>query len=306
MKLSVIIPTYNRKDILMKCLTALFEQTCSKSDFEIIVIDDGSVDGTENVIKEIITKSPVELRYFKQENKGPASARNKGLISAKNEIALFLGDDIIAAPGLLQEHLNFHQFSTEINIALLGKVEWYPELKVTPFMKWLTSGGPQFGYYKFKTSEEVSFHHAYTANISYKKELLEKTGGFDENFKIAMFEDTDLGYRLYKNFNLKIIYNSYAVAYHNHLIGIGDYVRRQKDYGFWRCYFFEKHKELEDELFPHFVPSKISLEFKILIKIFLIEILETFFHKTSWEKMYRSLLFDAYLTGVSKFKNDKT
>lgn len=258
---SVIIPTYDRHNLLIKTMKSLDVQ--SNKDFEVIVVDDGSLNPVTEFLDKMKWSFPVSV--IRQENKGPASARNKGLRVAKSEIVLFLGDDIIATPRLLQEHLDFHQIYPEINVALLGKVEWYQELKITPFMKWLTSGGPQFGYYKFKTGEEVSFHHAYTANISYKKELLEKIGAFDESFKIAMFEDTDLGYRLCKNFNLKIIYNSYALAYHNHSIRIGDYVKRQKDYGFWRCYFFEIHEELEDELFPHFLPSKINLEFKIVI-----------------------------------------
>ena len=88
--LSVIIPTYNRKDILRESLTSLFNQTLSSEKYEIIVIDDGSIDETGDMVKELIPKSPVILKYFRQENKGPASARNLGILNAQGKIILFI------------------------------------------------------------------------------------------------------------------------------------------------------------------------------------------------------------------------
>lgn len=213
--LSVIIPTYNRKEILKKCLNALFNQTYPKSDCEIIVIDDGSTDGTETTVREIMEKSPVGLKYFKQENKGPAAARNVGIKNANGKIILFIGDDIIATPTLLEEHANWHRRYPDDNVAVLGYVTWSPEIKITPFMKWLEDGGPQFNYYKIMDKIEVDSGYFYTSNISLKRHFLIDGGLFDEDFPYAAYEDTEIGYRLDKK-GLKLLFNKYAIGYHHH------------------------------------------------------------------------------------------
>ena len=75
MRISVIIPTYNRKGILAECLSSLFKQSYSKNNFEIIVIDDGSVDETESLVRMKINEADRKLRYLKQQNRDPAATR---------------------------------------------------------------------------------------------------------------------------------------------------------------------------------------------------------------------------------------
>ncbi|MDI6642063.1 MAG: glycosyltransferase family A protein, partial [Elusimicrobiota bacterium] len=116
---TIIIPTYNRKNVLRKCLNALSNQVC-KSDFEVIIIDDGSTDGTEDFVKQLISITPYYVRYFRQKNKGPAAARNVGIKNATGEIILFMGDDIIADSNLLYEHLSWHIKFSDNNIGVLG------------------------------------------------------------------------------------------------------------------------------------------------------------------------------------------
>ena len=93
-KISVIIPTYNRKDILIKCLNALNKQTLSHTAYEVIVVDDGSNDGTEDAIKNL--QLACKFTYLRQENKGPGAAKNLGIKHATGELLLFINDDIIA------------------------------------------------------------------------------------------------------------------------------------------------------------------------------------------------------------------
>ncbi len=223
-EISVIIPTYNRKDVLIKCLKALFCQSYSKK-YEILIIDDGSSDNTEKVVEELQKNAPIELRYFKQENKGPAAARNIGIKNANGDIILFIGDDIIASSELLEQHMLFHRKYSESVFAILGYTTWHPEIKITPFMYWLEHGGPQFGYYKFKHEEEVNAF--WTCNISLKRDYMLKNGIFDEDFPYAAHEDTELGYRLQKK-GLRTIFNKNAVTYHYHPTDIKKYCYRQK------------------------------------------------------------------------------
>lgn len=227
MKLSVIIPTYNRKDILKKCLNALFNQTFSHSNYELIVIDDGSTDGTEALVKSLLNGSPCALRYFKQENKGPAAARNVGIKNASGKIVFLTGDDIIATPTLLVEHIRWHtERFQQNNMAILGYVTWAPEIKITPFMHWLENGGPQFCYYKFQNGGEVEWKYLWTPNVSFKREfLIDNNLFFDERFPYAAYEDIEFGYRLAKR-GLRIFYNSDAIAYHYHFTAIEDSEKR--------------------------------------------------------------------------------
>ena len=224
--LSVIIPTYNRKNILRKCLNALFVQEISYSECEIIVVNDGSTDETEELVKSLQENSPCVLRYFMQENKGPAAARNTGIKNAAGKIILFLGDDIIAIPGLLKEHKAWHALYSNDNISVLGGVTWSPEIKTTPFMRWLENGGPQFSFWELKHQEEANPEkYFYTANISLKKSFLLQNGVFDESFSYAAYEDTELAFRLKKK-GLVLKYNERALGYHNHYTSLEDGCRR--------------------------------------------------------------------------------
>jgi len=113
---SVIIPTYNRKEILERTLRTYSDQTYPKDKFEVIVIDDGSTDGTEHVVKSLVGGSNYKLRYFRQDNKGPAAARNLGINEAAGEIVLITGDDCIPDPKLIEEHVRYHDLNAGENV----------------------------------------------------------------------------------------------------------------------------------------------------------------------------------------------
>lgn len=241
LSLSVIIPTYNRKDILKRCLTALFNQTYPQNMYEIIVVDDGSTDGTERMIKTMINDSPCELRYFKQENKGPAAARNVGIKNANGKIVLFIGDDVVAKNSFIEEHMKFHK-EHKGKIAVLGFTTWPPDLKVTLFMDFIMERGWQFGYSSIEDYENVPYHFFYTSNISLPKKVIPEIGMFDEEFPFGALEDIEFGYRFMKN-NYRMIYNPEAKAYHYHPTSLKMFSRRQFQVGFSTVIFSKKHPE---------------------------------------------------------------
>src|SRR4030042_1621138 len=119
---SVIIPTYNRKEKLEKCLKALFRQTYPRSRYEIIVVDDGSSDGTQEMVKRKEKRSPVPLHFIRQENSGPARARNVGIRESQGDLLLITGDDILAERTLLEEHWRFHWKYPEEEAAVLCSI----------------------------------------------------------------------------------------------------------------------------------------------------------------------------------------
>src|SRR4051794_16984379 len=105
-ELSVIIPTYNRANLLRRCLEALFCQTQPLETYEIVVVVDGSTDGTREMLAGL--KPPCTLRVFYQANAGVGAARNHGIAQACGRYCLFLDDDIIADRGLVMAHLLAH------------------------------------------------------------------------------------------------------------------------------------------------------------------------------------------------------
>jgi glycosyltransferase involved in cell wall biosynthesis len=240
-EISVVIPTYNRKNILIKCLSALFNQNYPKERYEVIVVDDGSTDGTEELIRKMGIISPCSLRFFKQKKKGPAAARNLGIKNAQGRLILFTDDDCIADKNLIREHVGLHEIYYNENIAILGYTTWHPELRVTPFMYWLEHGGPQFAYYRLKHGEEANYFYA--CNISLKRSFMLENGLFDENFPYAAHEDTEIGYRLKKK-GLKIIFNKNAVTYHYHPTDVEKYCYRMKIVGRSAVILNKKHPSI--------------------------------------------------------------
>jgi len=101
MKLSVIIPTHNRAEILELCLNKITRQ--QGVNFEVIVVDDGSKDDTAKVVASF-----KDVIYIKQKASHQGTARNKGANKATGNILVFIGDDILVEPGFLMQHANIH------------------------------------------------------------------------------------------------------------------------------------------------------------------------------------------------------
>lgn len=246
MIITVIIPTFNRYEVLLKCLRALREQTTPPSSYEVVVVDDGSTDSTPERTAVFSKGSDSNLRFFRQFHKGPAAARNLGIREARSELILFIGDDIIATSTLLAEHLAWHEKYPKENVAVLGHATWSPEIEVTAFMHWLENGGPQFKFSSIDNPHNVSWRHLITANISFKRKFLLENGLFDEDFSYAAFEDIELGHRLC-NRGLRIVYNRHAVGYHNHPTSLDDAMGRMQRVAESRRLYWQKTGEGKEE-----------------------------------------------------------
>lgn len=266
MRFSIVIPTFNRSKKLRNCLTALFAQEYDKAEYEILVIDDGSQDDTQEALKRLAKKSAVPLRTFVQANSGQGVARNRGIEEACGEIILFLGDDIAAAPDLLREHDRVHLRHPEENAAVLGFITWHPKLSISPLMRFMERGGAifgRFGGHQFaydlligKTKADARFF--YTSNISLKRSLL-LNFKFDPWFSGYGWEDIELGYRLEKQADLALYYAPQAVAHHDHMMTEQDFVNRMKAIGQSSVRFHQKYPEFNR------IPSRRkALIFRIL------------------------------------------
>ncbi|KCZ72291.1 glycosyl transferase [Candidatus Methanoperedens nitroreducens] len=240
-KVSIVIPTYNRKESLKETLDSLLNQTYPEDRYEIIVCDDGSVDGTEEMMSELIRESPRVIRYLKQENRGPASARNLGISIAAGEIVGFTDDDCTISREWIEKALPY--FDCEEVGGVIGYTlprEAYTE-KVFEAVHTLQI-----------TEDEGSYA---TCNIFYKKNVLIEVGGFDTTFGMAFCEDTDLGLRI-KEKNYRICFGKNVLAYH--AIGHRSIVKHLKSLRKYESVVLlhKKHPELKKNLFLGFIHNK--------------------------------------------------
>lgn len=208
MKISIIIPTYNRINNLKRVLCALEKQTFPLNDFEVIVVSDGSSDGTIEFLNQL--HSPYQLVPIQQANQGPAAARNRGIAQAKGEIILFIDDDVIPEPQLVAEHARLFAEQGD-GIVVLGPMLTPPDAVLSPWVAWEQDMLAK-QYEAMNAGQWTpTGRQFYTGNSSiFRYHLLEK-GGFDPEFKRA--EDVELAYRLEK-LGLRFCFNPQAAGYH--------------------------------------------------------------------------------------------
>ena len=237
---SVVIPTYNRIDMLERVLEALGAQA-EAPPFEVVVIDDGSGDDTVSRMAE--RSVPFPFHFESQPNSGPGRARNRGVEVARGRYVLFVGDDTVPERRFLAEHASVHQAHHHDRlVACLGYTGWPPGSRVTPFMEYINDYGLQFGYKLIRDRQIVPFNFFYTSNISIDRGLLGEEH-FDTTFPAAAWEDIELAYRLEAR-GLKIIYNAGAINRHHHEMSVDSFARRQYTVGKSGAIFYAKHPEL--------------------------------------------------------------
>ncbi len=212
--MGVVIPTYNRREALLECLRHLERQTWK--DFEVLVLDDGSSDGTAEAMAAYCTSAPFPVRFLRQENCGPAVARNRAIAEIAAPVSVLIGDDIFCRPEFLAEHLRLHREHPELEAVAVGLTVWSERgQRVTPFMQWVGFHGVQFSYAELLRGETPSWKHFYTSNLSYKTAYLQEHR-FNEAFPNAAMEDIELGYRLSARHGLAMYFLPQAVAEHLH------------------------------------------------------------------------------------------
>ena len=244
MRFSVVIPTYRRPDTLFSVLDALAAQRHAP-DFEVVVVDDGS--GDETAGRLAAHRPPYALRFYTQENAGPAAARNRGVCEARGDRILFLGDDTVPEAELLAVHAEAHAVTRPYPVAVLGYTTWPRGMKVSPFLHHINEYGLQFGYGLIADPEAVPFNFFYTSNVSLPRDLLIEAGLFDTSFPHAAWEDIEVAYRLMQR-GMRMLYRPAAVARHHHDITFASFRRRQEKAGEAAAIFYEKHPELGDFL----------------------------------------------------------
>ncbi len=229
MRLSVVIPTFNRRERLIRTLAALETQVGDvPGGVEVVVVDDGSSDGTRELLAGKSGNGPLKALF--PAHGGPAHARNEGARAATGEILVFLGDDVVPRPGFLAAHERAHRDAAAPPRAVLGRTEWDPgRMRVTPLLAHLDRRGLQFGYDLIRDREDVPAWFFYASNVSIPRRLFLSIGGFDESFGGAAWEDVEFAFRGRDGTEpLRIVYRPEAHALHDHPTTLSSFRARQR------------------------------------------------------------------------------
>jgi len=250
---SIVIPSRNNRDRLRTTLGSIAQSDFDLQQVEVIVVDDGSTDGTYEEFQN--ATFPYRFTILRRSFGGQSAATNEAIRHATGTYILSLASDIIVHPSLLQEHLSWHRRFGEEDVVVLGSLPYAPQLHVSPFMFYLVTGGWQFAYYLIKDPLNVPPQFLYAPNFSARRSTLLAVGLFDEAFEFGS-QDTDLGIRLLKH-GARIVYNKNAIGYHNHPIRFEQFFRRQEMAGASLVRLTEKHPDFEDRvaMWDHVVTS---------------------------------------------------
>ncbi len=232
LSISIVIPTYNRADFLEHTINAIFNHAQGIS-IEVIIVNDGSTDHTEEKLKKLQFNHP-DLKFLTINNQGAGVARNHGAAIAEKDIILFLGDDILpAGPDFLTAHAKYHQVNAQLNLAVLGKVDWPPEsiFGITPVMRHIQGpGGEQFGYSDMQPYKPWDWRFFYTCNVSIKRNVVQDwlKEGFSHAFTGCGFEDGEFAYRMGKKYGeFPVLYIDESIGHHYHRHTVSTFLRRQ-------------------------------------------------------------------------------
>lgn len=245
MKISVIIPTFNRKERLAETLEGIFNQDFDKEDYEIIVVDDGSTDGTKEYVETI--DKPKYFKYIWHQNVGRAANRNIGIQNSSGEIVLFLDDDIIATPELLSEHYKIHLEKNNPKLVVLGYTPFSKDIKRTSIIKYYENNWDRIFKNASKNNIKYPYWFVITNNLSIPRSFICSVGLFNEDFKNYSYEDSELGFRLLRA-GMEFFFNKNALAYHNFEMDLKRSCHQQYQTGYSAAIYYSKHPELKHEL----------------------------------------------------------
>ena len=215
---SVVIPSHNDRDNLVECLDSVFSQ--SFTDFEVIVVDDNSSDGTKDAVEQKYGGRVTVIHN--KSNIGPAASRNLGLENAGGEYIAFIDSDCIASRRWLEGAVSILEKNAEI--ACVGGPIINPNKSVLSKTNHLL----EFREYSHKKSRKVRMLP--TANAVYKKDILREVGLFNE--KLRRTEDVDLSWRVKKT-GRGLIYSPTVMVYHKTKGGWSSITRKQFLMGRW-------------------------------------------------------------------------
>ncbi|MDA1120983.1 MAG: glycosyltransferase [Bacteroidetes bacterium] len=251
MTASIVIPTFNGRYKIERLLTSLSVQ--SFTDYEIIVVIDGSTDDTFSFIKS----NPWKIEFLKiinQENKGRSIVRNRGARDAKGDVLIFIDDDMEIAQDCIQAHMSL--LGEKPDIISVGRQLDSESSKKTDFQNFKAFLSTRWEENLLTQSNPLTQKSIFltAANFALKKETFKKVSGFNEELTDA--EDFDLAMRAYQQ-NISLYFNHGAIAFHHDPVTCQQYAMRLQQYKTAHLRLISIHGDaLNDFNVPKYKPYK--------------------------------------------------
>lgn len=224
---SVVIPAWNAAASIGGAVKAALDQRGVEGAIEVIVVDDGSTDGTAEAAER------AGARVVRRENGGPAAARNRGWREAKGDLIFFTDADCVPRPDWVARLLPAVR---EESVGAAGGS--YAAVNPDPFLAACVQ--EEIVLRHLRLPREVRFLGSF--NLAVPRRVLEETGGFDEKYRRASGEDNDLSYRIRKG-GYRLLFEREALVAHRHPERIGRYLKEQARHGYWRMKLYREHPE---------------------------------------------------------------
>lgn len=247
-QISVIIPAYNAEETIAQCLKSLEQQTVSRERYEIIVVDDGSSDGTKCQVSAF-----PDVLLFSQPNAGPAAARNLGGRHARGGTILFTDADCVPAKDWIE--CIIAPFCDKEIVGVKGAYLTRQRALVARFTQVEYEGR----YDRMAREKYIDFIDTYSAG--YRRDIFLKTGGFDIIFSTASVEDQEFSFRLASQ-GYKMVFVPEARVFHlKHADNLWAYWKKKFKIGYWKVLVHRRHpdKLIRDSHTPQTLKLQILL-----------------------------------------------
>jgi glycosyltransferase involved in cell wall biosynthesis len=235
---TVIIPTFNRKDVFMRTLEALAQVDYPADRWEVVVVDDGSTDGTAAAISGWAADHSLQIVCLTQSNAGPAVARNRGGNQARGDALIFIDNDIEVPPRFIRDHLE--TLASHPGCWVVGRIVHPAHLRKTPFGRYRDDAWESF--HAAHLPDRISPTPGMTAaNLSMPRKDFLYLGGFDSSFTIASCEDWELGLRARLR-GIGVVYHPGIIGLHSDWAGsLSAFCERQRLYSISDVLLWHKH-----------------------------------------------------------------
>lgn len=290
-EISLVICSYNRQKFIGGALKSLLSQTLSNDRFEIVIVNNNSTDNTERIVKDFINENPqLNYTYVVEKTQGLSAARNRGIKESKSPLITFMDDDGEATQEFLEVIVDYMDTNPQVS-GIGGKVLPIYESEEPKWLNpWL---GGMLTIIDFGEKEFIFKGKKYPAgcNMTYRKELLEQVGGFNEKLQWRV-DDKYIYYEIQK-VNRNIMYLPKAVVYHNidaYRVTDSNFIKLSSALG------RDEAIRVKSKSFLHFFSKVIEYIFKLGASFV---ILFTYLLRGNWSKGSYTVLFRWYaLTGL--------
>jgi len=255
---SIIVPSYNRKSEILELIESFKALDFPVEKFELLIVDDGSDDGTPEMVEELAKEISFPLKVIRQKNQGPGAARNTGMAHARGEVFIFLDSDCTVSPQWLKaidRDLNMYQ-ADAFGGPDAGRDDFPPLLKAINYSmtSFLTTGGIR-GHKKKKLGK----FYPRSFNMGLSAELARKIGGFGN---LRHGQDIEYSHRIIKS-NARVILIPDAIVYHKRRTSIRKFFRQVFNWGVARINLYKIDSDMLEAV--HVLPALATSFLLILL-----------------------------------------